>query len=184
MGRRRALLPPRTERSRGRGGRRGRPLGIPGPQSCANKPARLGTQRSGGGLSNPRSEAARPSWRACGRTRYAAGQPGGGGVGIRHAQGQGGPDVPGQGPPPGPRCRCFGQAAGRRQNNPPGPQGESPWWWWWCVCVCVQKHRRASQRGAEEVVSGSSLGSAPSRPERVCSESRGTYALCWGPKPF
>ena len=50
--------------------------------------------------------------------------------------------------------------------------------------MCVQKHRRASQRGAEEVVSGSSLGSAPSRPERVCSESRGTYALCWGTKAF
>lgn len=56
-------------------------------------------------------------------------------MGIRHAQRRGGPDVPGQRPPPGPRRRCGGQSNARqgregrrRQSNPPGLRGESPWW--------------------------------------------------------
>ena len=98
-------------------------------------------------------------------------------MGIRHAQGQGGPDVPGQGPPPGARCRCLTIHLVRR--------GEPVVVVVVVVvgCVCLQKHRRASHSAAE-VVSGRSLGSAPSHPGRACSESRGTYALRWGPKPF
>lgn len=59
----------------GRGGRHGRPQGIPGPQCGTNEPARPpGTRRSGLGESDRRREAARLSWPKGGRAEPPASQ--------------------------------------------------------------------------------------------------------------
>lgn len=95
-------------------------------------------------------------------------------MGIRPAQRPGGPDVPRQRPPPGPRCRCGGQDGGRAIH--------------W---VCVGR-ARCGGAGAEAPTAlahgpgGSGLrhGGALGHPGRVCSGSRRAYPAALGSRAF